>query len=59
VANILGLFERERLKVAVEIMGHPGDLVRTWFGGLANAVRLLGVYEALAGNRRRGEVRGL
>ena len=43
MASILGLSERERLELAAEIMGHPGDLVRAWFGDPTEAARLLDV----------------
>ncbi len=43
VASILGLSEKERLELASEIMGHPGDLVRGWIGDPTRAERLLGV----------------
>jgi hypothetical protein len=42
MANILGLSERERLELAAEIMGHPGDVVRAWCGDPTEAARLLG-----------------
>jgi len=48
VANILGLSERERLELAAEIMGHPGDVVRAYLGSQADAVRILEVPEHTA-----------
>lgn len=43
VAGILDLSEKERLELAAEIVGHPGDIVRGWIGDPTRAARLLDV----------------
>jgi transcriptional regulator with XRE-family HTH domain len=48
MARILGLSEEERLELKAEIMGHPGDLLRAWFGGEVMAARMLDVSVPVA-----------
>lgn len=48
VASILGLSQRERLELKAEIMGHPGELVRAYFGTPKDAARLLDVPKTVA-----------
>ncbi len=48
VAGILGIPEEERLRLKAEIMGHPGELVRAYFGDARRAGHLLGVDERAA-----------
>ena len=42
VANILGLFEKNRLLLKAEIMGHPDNQVRAYLGSGADAATALG-----------------
>jgi hypothetical protein len=42
VARILGLPDRERLELAAEITGHPGNVVRGRLGNPTRAARLPG-----------------
>ena len=48
ITNILGLSEKERLRLKAEIMGHPGELVRAYLGNAQKAARLLDVPEPTA-----------
>ena len=43
MATILRLSEEARLLLKAEIIGHPGNLVRAWFGDVSRAARLLDV----------------
>lgn len=43
VARILGLSLKERLELKAEIMGHPGNLARAYFGEVEEAARILDV----------------
>jgi hypothetical protein len=44
MATILRFSEEERLLLKAEIMGHPGNLVKAWFGDVSRAARLLDVH---------------
>jgi hypothetical protein len=48
MASILGLSEEERLRLKAEIMGHPGELVRSYLGDARKAASLLGIKEQVA-----------